>query len=107
MPEVTILANQSLSDPIDLGADRLVALLMPSVWTTAAITFQASDRIDGTYINVYDSSGNELTAQAAASRAVVDLLELGALRFIKLRSGTSGSPVPQQGNRKITIAVKG
>lgn len=102
----TIANGASLSGEIDLGSRQLAAIFMPSSWTAANLTFQASDQTGGTFQDVYDSAGNELTAIAAASRTITDIPELGPLRFIKVRSGTSGTPVNQGGARTIILLVK-
>lgn len=104
--DVTILANQSLSTPIDLGEATLVSFSMPSAWTAGNLTFQASDSLDGTYKDVYDSTGSELVVTASSNRVICDIPEIAALRFIKVRSGTSASPAPQGANRVIRVFVK-
>jgi hypothetical protein len=88
----------SLSPAVDLGLQCLVRIDMPAAWTTAALTFQVS--VDGvTYRNLYDYSGNEFTVVstvALANRAItVVIVDWLSVRFIKVRSGTSASPVNQ------------
>lgn len=102
----TIANTASLSDEIDLEENSLVAISMPATWTTANLTFQAATVSGGTFQNVYDAAGNELTVAAAASRVLTDIPELAPLRFIKIRSGTSGSAVNQSGDRVITLILK-
>jgi len=111
--EVTIGENESLSDVIDVRGFRQMALGMPSEWTTANITFQNADKEDGDFLDVYDDDGDELLVKAAADRLIVlsgqaekmpDSMNVVApLRFIKLRSGTSGTPVDQGDDRKIKV----
>jgi hypothetical protein len=43
---VTINAGQSLSSSVDAGGQTAVGIVVPSNWTPAAVTFQAS--LDGT-----------------------------------------------------------
>lgn len=96
----TIEDEGSLSDAVQLEGLNLEAIIVPSGWTAADITFQASADGGTTWYNVHDSGGDtELTVQAAASR-YIGLLEAakaplrGAPR-LKVRSGTAGSAVAQ------------
>lgn len=102
----TIPAGGSLSGEVDLNGHQIVAIYMPGTWQAANITFTASNVSGGTFYDVYDSAGNELTVTASASRTIVDIPELAPLRFIKVRSGTSGTPVTQGANRNIILIVK-
>lgn len=101
--DATIANGQSLSGAVNLGNRVVVGLLMPATWTAADLTFQAS--IDGTtYADMYDIGGNEVTAVADASQyiAISPSLWAGAL-FLKVRSGTTGTPVNQGGARDIVL----
>ena len=101
---VTIANGTSLSAAIDLSAYRAFAISMPAAWTTASLTFQAS--VDGiNYFNVYDDTGVEVTATVAASQYVVVSapVKMLGVRWIKVRSGTSGTPVNQGADRIVTI----
>lgn len=110
MAVFTIANNASLSDTIDLGCtlegQRIVQIVMPSAWTAANLTFQAGPS-SATLANLYDDAGNEVTVTAAASRTIVldndTAKNLTNLRFVALRSGTSGTPVNQGAARTITV----
>lgn len=106
---VTILSGASQSDVIDCQMFVPVALLMPASWTAATITFLAAfdDEEDGgTFRPVYDADGTELAVTVAASRHVVLAPDaLRSARWLKLRSGTSGSPVNQGADRVIGVAL--
>lgn len=104
--ETIIAGGSAVSPVIDLDGFALVAIQMPAAWTAANLTFQASITKDGTYYDVYDSGGNELTISASASKVFVDIIELASLRFIKVRSGTTGTPVLQADSRTINLIVK-
>lgn len=103
---VRIASGESLSTALDIDGALAIAIHMPAAWTTASLTFQAS--FDGTtYNNVYDDAGNEVTVTAAASRAITILSNyLTPFRFIKIRSGTSGSAVNQAAARAIIVEHK-
>ena len=100
-----------LSDPIDLRGFAIKGIIMPPAWTAANITFQANNQeVDnGNYQNVVDSAGVEFTITAAAARYITFLAadheRAVALRFVKVRSGTSGTPVQQGADRYIILVV--
>ena len=65
------------------------------------LTFQTSED-DATYRDLYDDAGNEYTVTAAASRAiVVNPVDFYSCKFVKVRSGTSGTPVNQGASREL------
>lgn len=103
-----IATGTSLSAAVDLRGYSLVAIQMPaSGWTSASLTFQASS--DGVlYQNVYDRFGNEVTVVASGGARFIQLDPadwLGAA-YIKVRSGTSGSPTNQTGGDTVTLVCR-
>lgn len=103
----TISNGQSLSPEINLEGFRLAGLFMPASWTTANITFQSSNVSGGTFQNVFDSAGNELTLTASGNCVITDIPEIAPLQYIKIRSGTSATPVNQGADRTINLLLKG
>jgi hypothetical protein len=98
--QVQIAAGQSLSPQIDIGTKSLVALVLPSNWVAAAggISFQAS--IDGgtTWNELLTLAGTPYAISFTAAGAAYLALSPDILRGVqslKIRSGTSASPVPQ------------
>ena len=99
----TIASGQSLSAEVNLGAGRLFAISMPSAWTTAALTFQGSFDSE-TFYDLYDEEGTEVTVDAAASRFIlIDPNKWFGLRTLKIRSGTTGTPVNQGAARVLNL----
>jgi len=102
----TILSGASLSSAVDTLGLVPVAIIMPAAWTAANITLQAS--YDGsTYYDVYDLYGTEVLITASTSRYII--LEpdvFYAVRMVKLRSGTTGTPVNQGADRVLTVICK-
>lgn len=99
----TIANGASLSGAVCLGQGVPLSIQMPSAFTGTALTFQGSND-NSTYQNLYDDAGNELTVTVAASRNV--LLPASALAgwtFLKVRSGTSGSPTTEAAARTLKI----
>jgi len=104
---LTIAEGASLSGAIDCTRGRYPGrIVMPAAWTAAALTFQVSD--DGTtYRNLYDEYGTEVTVQAAASRDIrLEPANWFTARYLKIRSGTSGTPVNQAAARTLTVITR-
>ena len=103
-----IASGASLSDALDIGTAKHLAIQMPAAWDAAVITMAAS--VDGTnFYSVTDSAGIEVSITAAASKVIgIDLaaLSVAALRYIKLRSGTLASAVNQTAARTLYVALK-
>lgn len=103
---VTIANNQSLSPTVDLSGWTLVGIGMPATWTTAGLTLQASTN-NSTWKDVYDATGTEVTIQADASQFILlNPQNYFGLRYLKIRSGTSGTPVNQGAARTITLILR-
>lgn len=101
-----VASGASLSGAVTLGGYRLAGVVMPADWTAANLTFQGSH--DGTtYWNVYDDAGSEVSVTAAEDRDIGIranvALALAPWRFLKVRSGTSGTPVNQAADRTLTL----
>lgn len=78
---------------------------MPASWTAAPFTFQSST--DGvTYNDVYDAAGNELDLflNAPAYNGVRQYDIPGSV-FLKVRSGTTGTPVDQPAFGGVTVTL--
>ncbi len=102
--DVEIADGAALSAATSLAGRILTGIYIPASWTTAGITFQACATIDGTYVDVYNTSGSELNLNAASSvYLAVDPTNFYGVSFIKVRSGTTGTPVNQSG--AITIQL--
>lgn len=102
-----ITSGVSLSTAVNIDPYRLVGIAMPATWTAANLTFQASHDNGTTYNNLYDDLGTEMTVTAAASRYItLDPAVFAGINYLKVRSGTSGTPVNQGGDRTITLVTR-
>jgi len=100
----TIAESASLSGEINLKGGRLFAIVMPAAWTTANLTFQAATLQGGTYNDVYDEDGTEVAVTAAASRLIIlEPARWLGVRNLKVRSGTTGTPVNQAAARSVIL----
>lgn len=104
---VTVSNGQSLSSAVDLGSALLAGIQTPSAMDSAtSLTFQVSYDAT-TYANFYDSSGTEYTVTVSTSRSVLlPAADFIGVRAIKVRLGTSGSPVTATADRTFTIAKR-
>ena len=103
---VTIANGASLSGAVDLRGYVPYGIEMPSAWTAAGLSFEVSS--DGVnYLDLYDDTA-EYTLAADASRAIgfPGANIFVGFKYIKVRSGTSGTPVNQGADRAIKILCK-
>lgn len=101
----TIASGAAISSAIDLGVERAHRLAFPAAWTAAVVTFQTS--ADGaTFNDLYDQFGEITLGTAAASRSILMPQEaFFGVRYLKVRSGTSASPVNQAAARSLTLVT--
>lgn len=109
--EQAVIANgESQSNVVDLEMYVLCGIHMPAGWTAAAITFLAGhENEDGgtDYLPIYDTTGSEVSVTTAAGRHVVIAPSVFAgVRWLKLRSGTSGTPVNQGADRTLHLVAR-
>ena len=103
-----IAAGESLSDAVDLTEGEFVRITMPADWTfsNVGITFQISS--DGTFFNnLVDRNGGEVSVAVVPGAALIVPTDISrAAGFIKFRSGSSQSPVPQPTGRLFAVALR-
>lgn len=94
--DVTIAASASLSGVADLGDKRVLAIEIPANTEGSVVTFQASK--DGsTFYNVYDLNGEYSLPFTDPCVLIVPPVDFLAHRYLKVRTGTSGSATNQSG----------
>lgn len=102
---VTIANGETTSGAVNLQDYAIVGLHMPAAFTGATITFQAATSESGSYNDVYDSDGNQVSASVAADRAIglsgAEADALAPWNWVKLVSGSS-----EGADRTITLAIK-
>jgi len=100
----TILSGASLSDAIHLAEGSLVGIITPAAWTAGGLHIAGS--VDGTnYYPLYDTAANEIgvTTVAASTMYAFDPGLAVPPKYIKIRSGTAGTPVNQGADRTLTV----
>jgi hypothetical protein len=111
-PRGVVIANgESLSALLDLdgGERQLVAIQMPAAWTAASLTFAVS--FDGTTFVPLHWDGAEYTVTAAGGAAAslgvsLEPSAFAGWRFVRVRSGTSGTPVNQGAERTLKALTR-
>lgn len=106
----TIASGGNLSTPIEIEGAQILGFIMPAEWTSANLTFKASDTFGGTYQDIYDDSGIEVSVTVAAQGTCIGIsvaaLALAGFSYIKIRSGTAAVPVNQAAARVIKVNCK-
>jgi len=104
---VTIANGQSISAEADLGAKTLVGIAMPAAWTAAVLTFQVTIDNGATWLEATTSAGAAFSFTVAAGQFIaVDPALWRGINAIKIRSGTSGTPVAQGSDRVLNLILR-
>ena len=108
--QLTIAAGQSLSSQANLGGFSLIGVIVPAGWTAAGLSFTGSPSAGGTDYALWDgTAGAELTVSNIPTTAVwlrLDPTMFLGLNFVKLLSGTHGSPVNQVSSMTLTLVLR-
>jgi hypothetical protein len=102
---VVIQASASLSDEVALDGRTLVKIQLPTAWTGSGVLTFNETIDDETYCPVLDSDGVEVqVAGCAASKILVlNPVDWIIAKTIKIRSGTTASPVVQASARTLYL----
>jgi hypothetical protein len=102
---VTIRKGQSLSEPVNAGGLSVVAVIFPSGWTAADLTFSSSPDEGFGWNDVYTTAGLRLVITAGANREARGIAGLDKANWLRLRSGNSEKPVAQGDDRQIKLVL--
>ena len=108
---VVIANGASLSATVALGSGvrQLVGIQMPAAWTAASLTFAVSSD-DATFVPLYwDGSEYTVAAAGGAAASLGVSLEPSAFAswpFVRIRSGTVGTPVNQGAERTLVVLTR-
>jgi hypothetical protein len=102
-----IRAGQALSESTNCSAGAVVRIQAPPAWTSANLSFQVCN--DGNnYTDLFTRGGTEYQASVRAGTSVIinpAEWSVVAFNFLRLRSGTRGSPIPQAADRVFVITL--
>lgn len=109
--DVRIAAGQSLSTAPLQRADDLRGLYVPAGFEGTYVSFVAAERADAVFRPVYNGDGDEVLLPVTAGGLVgVPQHDADALRgaaFLKIRAGSSISPVVQAADRLLRVVLGG
>ncbi len=102
---VNIASGSALSDSIHCGDAIPQAFYIPTI-DSAKLTFQAS--VDGsTWYECNDSTNSTITEPTTSGDIYLTAPDgLEGANYLKIRTGTSGSPTNQSSDRTITVVCK-
>ena len=106
---ILIASGASLSNGALIGDHVLVGIQMPAAWTAASLTFQTSFDAGVNWHDLYDDGGNEVTLSPTSPDGkylAVSPDPFGGSMFLKVRSGTSGTPVDQAADRSLVLITR-
>jgi hypothetical protein len=93
----TITAGTALSAQVNIGDRQLCGIYIPSNWTTASMSFQASPDGGTTFGELLDNTATAISVSSvtASNFIALDPARLRCVNCIKVRSGTSGAAANQ------------
>jgi len=109
---VTIAATASLSTAANLGIKTLVAISLPSNWTAASLSFQVSGDGGTTFQELWDGVAGTAVAVAAGAGLASNFIAMSndgiwsGVNCLKVRSGSSGTPVAQTNTVAVTLWMR-
>lgn len=106
---VIIPNGASLSNSIDLRPRILVAVVVPSAWTAASMTFSGcvDDFTREAAKSLRTQTGTELTVAVTVDQIVpFETEDVAGFPFVKVRSGTLALPVAQGADREIILLTQ-
>ena len=108
--DVTIDSGASLSSTASLAGKTVVGIEMSDDWDAAALTFQTAASAAANVGDLYDEDGEvEIASGSAVAGGVIGFQKIARFEhaeFVRVRSGTTGSPVNQTADRVITLIVE-
>lgn len=98
----TIANGTTTSAAINLSGFSLIGIQFPTTFTGTAVTFTMSPTLTGTYIPVYNSSGQVSYTVAQARYYAINPADLDGCQYLKIVSGSS-----EGGARTLIVSTKG
>jgi hypothetical protein len=97
----TIAASGTASDSVVLNGFSFGGFILPSAFTSTAMTFTVCDSEGGTYVALEDADGASISLTVEAAKAYALPAELFAFPFCKLVGGSSEAAA-----RTISVCLK-
>ena len=103
---LTLASGASVSGSLDTLNTDLLGFISPAAWTAAALTLEVSVDNTNWFGIVYDSYGVQINSYSSLTVNAgynADFINLLPFRYIRLRSGTTATPVNQAAARTFTV----
>lgn len=104
-----VIANgTSVSPTLDLTNTAILGFVMPSAWTTAALSIEVS-LDNSTWYTPYDADSlptGYFAAPAVSGAYTLNYAQIIPWRYIRFRSGTTAVPVNQGAARTLTYVTR-
>lgn len=97
-----ILSGQPLTAAIATQGLSLCGVKLPAAFTGTALTFLACDTLGGTYIPVYNASGQVSYTVAASRYVAIDPKDFFGISFLKIQSNSN-----EGADRTLVCSLKG
>jgi len=107
----TIPNGAPVSNAVNLGDKILCGVIVSAAWTAAALSFQVSHDGGTTWFDLYALGGatevSIASGNVVAGRFVpLDPAGFVSIDMIRVRSGVTGTPVNQSGDRVLTLIAR-
>lgn len=101
-PTAVIANGETVSSAVDLHGMVLCGLYVPASMTGTALKFHACPTVDGTYVVVKGTDGNEVSVTVSDDHYCrLDPKDFDGIRFLKIVSGSA-----ETGAKTITLAAR-
>lgn len=97
---VRIDSAGTVSDSIDLKDSRVIGFVPDTAWTTANITFKTWNPVTSEWVNVCSDTAEISYEFTDSTFTIAKQTDFAGIRYLKVRSGTSGTPVVQKYSHK-------
>ena len=97
-----IASGATVSSVVDTRGGIITGLILPAAFTGTAITFQVSDKVDGTFVALYDETNTAISLTVAQGRGYkIDPSLLAGWRFVKIVSGSAEGAI-----RSVILSIR-
>ena len=103
---VTIANGETVSQAVDISGTTLCGIIVPANLEGVSLTLQSSGSFAGTYVDVYDRAGNQISKVTVAGSGSARFISLDPNNFIGLQYIKLESASTQTGDAIFTLVTK-
>lgn len=91
-PQLNWRTSATTSDPISIAGITICGFYIPSGFSGTSVAFKVSDKIDGTFVNLCDETGNAISyTVGAGTYCRVKPSDFAGIACLQMVSGSSES----------------